>query len=180
MSRQRRAGYKGARPWASLTQRVTDAPTGSVYALLTAVMLSIGLLAGCATGDKDLILPQAGPTMKEVYQRHFSGDDLNASSSSGSEAPSSSAVLKPSIKPYRPTEQDAEFNAQPTTPQTYSDEMKNDLQTVFPRLKNPTLVLYVFAHLSPVEKHPVPGYATAFSFYQSIEFALPGEPEAGY
>ncbi|MDO8828254.1 TIGR03751 family conjugal transfer lipoprotein [Methylophaga sp.] len=143
-------------------------------------MLSIGLLTGCATGDKDRILPQAGPTMKEVYQRHFSGGDLNASSASGSEAPSSPAVLNASIKPYRPSERDSEINAQPQMNPTYSDDVMNDLQTVFPRLKNPTLVLYVFAHLSPVEKHPVPGYATAFSLYQSIEFALPGEPEAGY
>jgi conjugative transfer region lipoprotein (TIGR03751 family) len=150
-------------------KRSTLTNTSLPFGLIGAVLLPIGLMTGCATGDKDRILPQAGPTMKEVYQRHFSGGDLKSSS-----------ILTHSIKPYRPKEQDAEFNAQPTTPQTYSDEMKNDLQTVFPRLKNPTLVLYVFAHLSPVEKHPVPGYATAFSFYQSIEFALPGEPEAGY
>lgn len=151
-----------------------------VLAFFGTIILPAGLMTGCATGDKDRILPQAGPTMKEVYQRHFSGGDLNASSASGSEAPSSPAVLKATIKPYRPSDQASELNAQPQMTPTYSDDAMNELQTVFPRLKNPTLVLYVFAHLSPVEKHPVPGYATAFSFYQSIEFALPGEPEAGY
>lgn len=161
-------------------KRSTLTNTSLPFGLIGAVLLPIGLMTGCATGDKDHILPQAGPTMKEVYQRHFSGGDLNASSASGSEAQSSPAVLKASIKPYRPSEQDAEFNAQPTNTQTYSDATMNDLQSTFPRLKNPTLVLYVFPHLSASGKHPVPGYATAFSFYQSIEFALPGEPEAGY
>jgi hypothetical protein len=33
--------------------------------------VSISLLSGCATGSKDTILPQTGPTMKEVYDAHF-------------------------------------------------------------------------------------------------------------
>jgi hypothetical protein len=77
-------------------------------------------MTGCATGDKDRILPQAGPTMKEVYQRHFSGGDLNASSASGSEAPSRPAVLNAFNQALPAFRTGSEFNAQP--------QMNPDLQ----------------------------------------------------
>ncbi len=144
------------------------------------VVLMVSLLSGCATGDKESILPQDGPTMKEVYQRHFSRASGDANQS----------VLTPSIKRYRPDvlpseqqeqvqNQNQNQNQNPSsTP--YTQSARQTLQQQFPRLKNPTLILYVFPHLSRDGHHPVPGYATGFSFYETIEFALPGEPEAGY
>jgi conjugative transfer region lipoprotein (TIGR03751 family) len=133
----------------------------------------VSLLSACATGDKESILPQDGPSMKEVYQRHFSQESGDANQS----------VRTPSIKPYRPAElpieqQEKYQNQNPiSTPFTQSTRQA---QQQFPRLKNPTLILYVFPHLSHEGHIPVPGYATGFSFYETIEFALPGEPEAGY
>lgn len=50
-----------------------------------------------------------------------------------------------------------------------------ELDTIFPRLPNPTLVMYVFPHLSGHERTPVPGYVTTFPFYEGVEYALPGE-----
>ena len=35
--------------------------------------------------------------------------------------------------------------------------------------------MYVFPHLSGDERTPVPGYVTTFSFYEKVEYALPGE-----
>lgn len=139
-------------------------------------LLMIALLSGCATGDKESILPQDGPTMKAVYQRHFSQGSGDANQS----------VLTPSIKSYQPaalpsepqTEHESENLNQGSTP--YTQSAKQALQQQFPRLKNPTLIMYVFPHLSRDGHTPVPGYATGFSFYETIEFALPGEPEAGY
>ncbi|AEG00437.1 TIGR03751 family conjugal transfer lipoprotein [Methylomonas methanica] len=131
-----------------------------------------GLLSGCATGDKESILPQDGPTMKEVYQRHFSKPSGDAAES----------PLSVSIKPYRPkdsSDQSPEQNQNPSsTP--YTQSVGQAFQQQFPRLKNPTLIMYVFPHLSRDGRTPVPGYATGFSFYETIEFALPGEAEAGY
>jgi conjugative transfer region lipoprotein (TIGR03751 family) len=131
------------------------------------------LLSACATGDKESILPQDGPTMRDVYQRHFSKASGDATDS----------VIAPSIKPYRPAvssgdqQQNEQHLNQSLSPYTQSARL--GLQQ-FPRLKNPTLIMYVFPHLSRDGHTPVPGYATGFSFYETIEFALPGESEAGY
>jgi len=54
-------------------------------------------------------------------------------------------------------------------------EAANEIETHFPRLPNPTLVMYIFPHLSGNERTPVPGYVTTFPFYEKVEYALPGE-----
>ena len=54
-------------------------------------------------------------------------------------------------------------------------EAANEIDTVFPLLPNPTLVMYIFPHLSGSERTPVPGYVTTFPFYERVEYALPGE-----
>ena len=54
-------------------------------------------------------------------------------------------------------------------------EAANEIDTVFARLPNPTLVMYIYPHLSGGERTPVPGYVTTFPFYERVEYALPGE-----
>jgi conjugative transfer region lipoprotein (TIGR03751 family) len=61
----------------------------------------------------------------------------------------------------------------------YSRTAHTELETIFPRLPNPTLVMYVFPHLAGAERVPVPGYATTFPLYERIEYALPGEVPSG-
>ena len=61
----------------------------------------------------------------------------------------------------------------------YSRTAYTELETMFPRLPNPTLVMYVFPHLAGVERVPVPGYATTFPLYERVEYALPGEVPSG-
>jgi conjugative transfer region lipoprotein (TIGR03751 family) len=57
----------------------------------------------------------------------------------------------------------------------YTRTAMNEIHSLFPRLPNPDLVLYVYPHLSGTEQAPVPGYATVFAFYQRVQYALPGE-----
>jgi conjugative transfer region lipoprotein (TIGR03751 family) len=57
----------------------------------------------------------------------------------------------------------------------YTREAFNELDVSFPRLPNPSLVMYVFPHLAGAERTPVPGYATTFPLYDRVEYALPGE-----
>jgi conjugative transfer region lipoprotein (TIGR03751 family) len=57
----------------------------------------------------------------------------------------------------------------------YTREAFKELDTLFPRLPNPTLVMYVFPHLAGESQAPVPGYTTAFPMYEQVEYALPGE-----
>ncbi len=56
----------------------------------------------------------------------------------------------------------------------YTRNVNSELTLHFPRLPNPTIVLYVFPHLS-LEGTPVPGYSTTFPMYETVEYALPGE-----
>ena len=121
--------------------------------LLVIVLIS---LAGCA-GSKDTILPSDGATMKTIYARHFSDIGMRDTMSVRKELKS------------RPLETDVADLA------GYLRDAFNELEAHFPRLPNPTLVMYVFPHLVGEERVPVPGYATTFPMYRQVEYALPGE-----
>lgn len=125
------------------------------------------MTAGCATSDKESILPQEGPTMKAVYHRHFSGTEHDQDTL---DATRGDWVQREALREPEPT---SELSA-------YTRDAGSEIQQVFPRLHNKTLILYVFPHLSGTERYPVPGYSTAFPFYEKPEYALPGEPEEGY
>ena len=62
--------------------------------------------------------------------------------------------------------------------QGYTRDAFNEIDVLFPRLPNPSLVMYVFPHLAGDAQAPVPGYATAFPMYEQLEYALPGEVPA--
>ena len=62
--------------------------------------------------------------------------------------------------------------------QGYTRDAFKEIDVLFPRLPNPTLVMYVFPHLAGEAHAPVPGYATAFPMYEQVEYALPGEVTA--
>lgn len=57
----------------------------------------------------------------------------------------------------------------------YTRDAFNEIDVLFPRLPNPTLVMYIFPHLAGDAGAPVPGYTTAFPMYEQVEYALPGE-----
>ena len=56
----------------------------------------------------------------------------------------------------------------------YTRDAYTELEARFPRLPNPTLIMYIFPHLS-AEGTPVPGYSTMFPLYEKPHYALPGE-----
>ena len=116
-------------------------------------------LAGCAS-SKDRILPADGPTMKAIYTRHFSDIGLQDRES-----------LRRHVA-ARPIHDDGVDLA------GYTRDAYNELNLHFPRLPNPTLVLYVYPHLAGSARVPVPGYATTFPLYERVEYALPGEVQA--
>ncbi|MBN2906758.1 MAG: TIGR03751 family conjugal transfer lipoprotein [Rhodobacteraceae bacterium] len=120
-----------------------------------AAIVSISL-SGCATGGKDTILPQTGPTMKEVYDAHFSR---------GRRFDAPRGVPYPDRRP---------LDEGPMDRPGYAFEARMELGAVFPKLPNPELVMYVYPHLAG-PGYPVPGYATGFTLYEKTEYALPGE-----
>ena len=121
--------------------------------LLPIVLIS---LAGCAS-SKDTILPLDGASMKSIYTEHFNDIGMRDAMS-----------MRQQLK-ARPLEADAADLG------GYTRDAFNELDAHFPRLPNPTLVMYVFPHLAGAERVPVPGYATTFPMYRQVEYALPGE-----
>jgi conjugative transfer region lipoprotein (TIGR03751 family) len=121
-------------------------------ALWTSLVLGV---SGCA-GTKETTLPQDGPSMQAIYDAHFEGlaEDTHGLRSAVATRPLASG--------------EADLAG-------FSRSAHTELETVFPRLPNPTLVLYVFPHLAGSEGLPVPGYATTFTLYERVHYALPGE-----
>ena len=114
------------------------------------------VLAGCAS-TKDGVLPQDGPSMKAIYEAHV--EEMNARD---------------------PQTVRGELGSRPIVTgeaalRGYTREAFNEIDVLFPRLPNPTLVMYVFPHLAGPARAPVPGYTTAFPMYEQVEYALPGE-----
>jgi conjugative transfer region lipoprotein (TIGR03751 family) len=140
---------------------------------IPAILISfILILSGCS-GNRDFILPQDGPTTKEIYDRHLSGSSDVPAAGSGDkgDVAITLGVIKSRFREKAGNE---------TGLSDYTRTAKNEITQIFPRLKNKLLVMYVFPHLSKKERSPVPGYSTAFSLFEKVEFALPGEKEEGY
>lgn len=125
--------------------------------ILISALGSISLVLGGCASTKEAVLPQDGPTMKAIYERHI--DEMNMRDPQ---------VVRRELgsRPLKMGEADL---------QGYSRDAFNEIDVLFPRLPNPTLVMYVFPHLSGDTHAPVPGYATAFPMYEQVEYALPGE-----
>jgi conjugative transfer region lipoprotein (TIGR03751 family) len=124
--------------------------------LISTLSLISLVLAGCAS-TKDNVLPQDGPSMKAIYDGHIQA--MNARNPQ---------AIRRELGNRRLDTGEAAL-------QGYARDAFNEIDVLFPRLPNPTLVMYVFPHLAGQMKAPVPGYATAFPMYQQVEYALPGE-----
>jgi conjugative transfer region lipoprotein (TIGR03751 family) len=125
----------------------------------TLVWISLAL-AGCAS-TKEAVLPQDGPSMKAIYEAHL--EALGAEGAASSRQALGNRPLN---------DGDGDLAG-------YARSAKTELESRFPRLPNPTLVMFVFPHLAGSERVPVPGYATTFPLYERVEYALPGEVPSG-
>jgi conjugative transfer region lipoprotein (TIGR03751 family) len=123
---------------------------------LSLSLIALISLAGCAA-SKDTILPADGASMQSIYSAHFGDIGLHDPMAARKELKS------------RPIASDV------TDLSGYVRDAYVELDAHFPRLPNPTLVMYVFPHLAGLERVPVPGYATTFPMYRQVEYALPGE-----
>jgi conjugative transfer region lipoprotein (TIGR03751 family) len=127
--------------------------------IVTIAWISLAL-GGCAS-TKESVLPQDGPSMKAIYDAHFEGI--------GADDP---LAVRRELGTRPLGDDDVDLAG-------YSRTAHTELETIFPRLPNPTLVMYVFPHLAGSERVPVPGYATTFTLYERVEYALPGEVPGG-
>ena len=118
-------------------------------------LISVLLLGGCAF-TKDTVLPQDGKPMHQIYEEHF--ERIGEQRADHAREP-----LQRS-----PGSGEADLHG-------YTREAHNEIKAMFPRLPNPTLVMFVFPHLAGPEGVPVPGYTTSFPMYERVEYGLPGE-----
>ena len=121
--------------------------------------LIASMTVGCTsmtTGE----LPQDGPKMREVYENHDSGDS-GITNTDDARAELGNRTARHI------------YNGD-TDLSGYTREANNEIQQLFPQVANPTLIMYNDPHLSK-SGAPVPGYATAFPMYKTLQYALPGE-----
>ena len=114
------------------------------------ISLALLALSGCAQLKLQTPLPQDGPTMQEILQQQGQ----------------SASTDRPDYPPLPALELDGLYG--------YTRTSFSELDVQFPRLPNPTIIMFVFPHLSE-EQTPVPGYSTMFPLYETVHFALPGE-----
>ena len=124
--------------------------------LVSINQVSVLILGGCAS-NKEAVLPQDGPSMKAIYDAHL--EEMAARDPRAIRGELGSRPVSSGDLPLA----------------GYTRDAYNEIETTFPRLPNPTLVMYVFPHLATDERVPVPGYATTFPMYERVEYALPGE-----
>ena len=127
--------------------------------LITALGSISLVLGGCAS-TKEAVLPQDGPPMKTIYEQHMR--------ESGANDP---MAVRESLGNRSIVDSEGSLHG-------YTRDAINEIDTTFPRLPNPNLVMYVFPHLAGDEQVPVPGYVTTFPMYDRVEYALPGEVPA--
>ena len=113
--------------------------------LFALVLGSILACGGCATGK----LPESQLNMADIYD-------------------GSSTVQAAQSEASRRTTLDGGDSLG-----LYTREAATEIATRFPRVPNPTLVMYVFPHLAL--DMPIPGYVTTFPTWESAPYALPGE-----
>jgi conjugative transfer region lipoprotein (TIGR03751 family) len=123
-----------------------------LMAMLT--VISTNLFLGCAS--KDSILPVPKDTMKTVYERHMQ-------SAGSRKIHESRSLLRREMQ-----EGDVALSE-------YVRTEKNQLQSKFRYLPNPTMYMFVAPHLATKDKVPVPGYVTEFKMWEKDQYALPGE-----
>ncbi len=133
-------------------------PTKRIGPLPLAWSLCLLVVTGCSSmGDKESILPQEGASMKEVYDAHFKHSSLRQQAGRVGLGLGGAGYGDSNLAGF-------------------TREANTEIQSLFPKLPNPSLVMYVFPHLTATGQ-PVPGYATPFTLYEKIEYALPGETE---
>lgn len=122
-------------------------------------LISLALtISGCSSVTT-AELPQDGPKMQAVYENHFM---------------QSGAEKEEAARAQLGTQQGRVIHNGDTDLSGYTRTAHNEINAQFPRLPNPTLIMYIDPHLTQAG-HPVPGYATAFPMYEVDQYALPGE-----
>lgn len=115
----------------------------------------LALITGCSSTYE---LPDDMASMKDIFEEHSLAARVHVSDREKARHRIS--------RPVQPNELDLGG---------YTRDAHNEIDNLFPKLPNPTLVMYVYPHLAGQHELPVPGYSTAFNMYAKEHYAMPGE-----
>lgn len=153
----------------------------SIRPYIPVLVLATITVAACSNNP---ILPNSGPDIKEVYERHVGGGQ-GAPARPEDDSESDAQNSNPRDPDWKNDSSSKNSNNQVSASgrplandridlTDYTRTSANEIEQLFPLLPNPQLVLYVYPHLS-AKGRPIPGYTTAFRTYERDEYALPGE-----
>jgi len=128
---------------------------------IAAICLVMSILAACTT-DSARMLPRGDKKMVDIWAEETGGRGAKT------DVPGVQGGV--SVSPGMAGE--VGFAGDDSN---YTREAANEIRTIFKRLPNPDLVMYVYPHLAGNRTVPVPGYSTVFPFYRQTPYAMPGE-----
>ncbi len=142
------------------------------YRLLTRIWISLVSLASCfmlvsLSGCSSMLsskMPPGSISMKQAYNQALNeGDDTE-------DTTDTDAAQKPEESSLSALRHEVQS---PTQHRLSTDSLSvvnnlNEINTQFPQVPNPGIVMYVYPHLAGegANQVPVPGYSTVFSLYQ--------------
>lgn len=150
----------------------------------TLALLSISALAAACTSKAKVFDSEGAPTMLEIYDSHLqrAGEPYSVEATTVGERGRRGFLGLGRRKPEvieastdEVGERELMAYAHYEEISSYTRTTDNEMDLLFPRHENPTLVMYVHPHLAGAEGMPVPGYTTALTLYERTPFALPGE-----
>ncbi|MBX9705799.1 MAG: TIGR03751 family conjugal transfer lipoprotein [Gammaproteobacteria bacterium] len=137
-----------------------------LYKILTAISISAASslsIVGCS----QLLtsgMPNDGVPMQQAYTNALGNtDDDGSGADSGSLNNARAQVIK--LQEFAPHYSD------------YTRTTENEINSQFPQLPNPSIVMYIFPHQAGQDYSitPIPGYSTVFPLYTQVYYAMPGE-----
>ena len=136
-------------------------------------VVAVAALAGCAAQRPETALRE-GPRMVDLY-RGTAVTEAEAGAANAAAA-SDEVMCRWWLFAWPcPDTAAVEPDGRWADAESWARTATNELEFLFPRLPNPDVYLYVFAHLATASRVPVPGYTTAVPLYDRMEYALPGE-----
>lgn len=142
--------------------------------LAVTAVAALASLSGCATNTGDL-LSHDSSSMRDIWDRS-AGPGVGVGTTNRQLLDTRLLLRRPlGVQQAQGAGPAPSGTSKPVELVSYTRTAQSEVQRQFFRLPNPDLVMYVFPHLAGTEPVPVPGYSTVFSFYQRVQYAMPGE-----
>lgn len=117
-------------------------------------------LSGCSTMMSSR-MPEGSTSMQQAYDSAINGTDGTTGGGTLKQVRATVGSLRERAPNYT----------------DYTRTQANEIDSQFPQLPNPSVVMYIYPHQAGTGYNltPVPGYSTVFPLYTHVYYALPGE-----